>query len=163
MFLRQLRRGNHALHRYFELREHHIASGNGFLMRQHVFRRQGEIGARHGNNRIFTARNGDVGDTSRVSLHRFDTIAAYALTVEVGQHFIAETVVAHRADHAHVRTQARGGHRLIGPLAAHEAVEIRSQQRFAHTRETRCVGYQIHIDTADYGHSYLFEHNKSLI
>jgi hypothetical protein len=62
----------------------------------------------------------------------------------------AVVVVAHAADHAHLRALARAAHGLVGALAAGDGGEGAAQQGLARGGRMRHAQHQVHVEAAEH-------------
>src|SRR6185312_1698108 len=80
-----------------------------------------------------------------------DVLDAHALGPQALAQPRALRVGADAPDHGHLRPQARGGHRLIGPLAARELAAVAPDDGLARSRVALDGDHQVQVDGADDG------------
>lgn len=88
-----------------------------------VGNRQPHVGSGDNDNGVFIVGNGNVCHAAGQAGEGLDVFGKDAFAAEVGGHFIAEIVIADRADYTDVCPQTRCCNRLVCALAAHEAVK----------------------------------------
>ena len=68
---------------------------------------------------------------------------------ELGSAPLAEVVVADGADEADLGAEPGRGDRLVGALAARDAVELGARERLPRPRQPRDGGDEVEVDRAD--------------
>ena len=107
------------------------------------------VGGGHHDDLVFAVGDGDRGGAAGAVVEAGDVGEVDVFGGEARVQLVAEGVATERADQRYFRAQSRGGHGLVGALAAGHGEEAFAQDGFARADEARRLGDQVHVDAAD--------------
>ena len=140
------------LHGDLQLQHHQVVLRHALLQEGHICRGDGHVGPRHHNDAVgglaVAHLQLHVADGGMVLPGHNHVGHIHPGLTGAGQQLLAEGVVAHLANHGHIRAKPGGLYRLIGALAAGRGLIAAAQHRFTLLRETCRADDQIHHKAA---------------
>ncbi|MOA00703.1 hypothetical protein D3C78_1200760 [compost metagenome] len=138
-----------ALQRYFQLQQQGVGVRNQGFVAFHHGRSEGAVGLGGDADAVLPlVAHIDDGDAGREVLVLLHCAHVDAIVGEARLHLAADGVVADAGDKGDGSTEASGGHRLIGPLAAGHHLIAVTGQGFTRARKVGNAQHMVCIDTA---------------